>query len=74
MNAPTKPTRLHGSVARWIEPRGFGFVAADDGREFFAHISQIVSGDPLRVGWRVSFLIDKGRDGRPIARQVLVEG
>jgi cold shock CspA family protein len=65
--------RSTGVVKMWSEQRGFGFLRLDDGREIFAHVSQCVDGNPLRASQRVSFLIDTGRGGRPIARQVVVE-
>jgi cold shock protein len=64
--------RSSGTVKMWNDQRGFGFLKVDGGDDTFCHISQVVDGEALHAGPRVSFLIDKGRDGRPIARQVLV--
>jgi cold shock CspA family protein len=68
-----KSVRSSGTVKAWFESRGFGFLTTDDHREFFAHISQVVDGEPLCKGRRVTFIADKGRDGRPFARQILVD-
>jgi cold shock CspA family protein len=50
--------------------RGYGFIAAGDGREFFVHISEVVEDASLIIDERVSFVEGVGRDQRPLARQV----
>jgi cold shock CspA family protein len=66
--------RHKGVVKFWQQPRGFGFVTVDGGdREIFMHISQWVHDDEPYKGQRVSFVIDKGRDGRECARQATPE-
>ncbi len=51
---------LTGTIKRLISDKGFGFVAAQDGNEYFFHQSACVgvSFDALREGEQVSF--DKG--------------
>jgi cold shock CspA family protein len=56
------PTELsedvHGQVVRWIPDRQFGFIAGQNGNEYFFHFSSVIShhdvGD-VRVGARVIF-------------------
>jgi cold shock protein len=57
----------HGTVKMFNTSRGFGFVQPDDGaKDVFVHVTAIErSGiDELRVGDRVSFESEAGRDGR----------
>jgi len=63
---------LDGSVKKVVAERGFGFIAADDGQEYFFHRSGLDSSlefDTLRGGERVSFDIERSDKG-PRARQV----
>jgi cold shock CspA family protein len=49
---------MRGRVVRWFPSRGFGFIKADNDREFFAHASAIISDDlykNLEVGAVVHF-------------------
>lgn len=61
-----------GTITRVVFERGFGFIAADDGKEYFFHRSGLDSGidfDRLDVGERVSFEIERSDKG-PRARFV----
>ena len=50
-----------GTVLKWLDGRGCGFVLPDGGREgVFVHVSNVDDGRDLRVGERVEF--DLGRD------------
>jgi CspA family cold shock protein len=63
---------LTGSVKKVVGERGFGFIAADDGQEYFFHRSGLDSSldfDRLGGGERVSFEIERSEKG-PRARQV----
>ena len=63
---------LTGSVKKIVSDRGFGFIAADDGQEYFFHRSGLDSSlefDSLGAGERVSFEIERSDKG-PRARQV----
>ena len=50
-----------GTIKRLVSDKGFGFVAAQDGNEYFFHQSACrgVSFDELREGQTVTF--DKGQ-------------
>lgn len=63
---------LTGSVKKVVNERGFGFIAADDGQEYFFHRSGLDSSlefDRLAGGERVTFEVERGDKG-PRARQV----
>lgn len=64
-----------GTLIEWDDDRGFGFIKPDGPRpKIFVHISAFEAGRrPLR-GERLAFSPGRGRDGRPAARQVWVEG
>lgn len=55
-----------GSVKKVISDRGFGFITAEDGKEYFFHRDGIVAPldfDRLSVGDRVSFEIENSPKG-----------
>jgi CspA family cold shock protein len=63
---------LTGTVKKVVADRGFGFIAADDGAEYFFHRSGLDSSlefDSLGAGERVSFEVERSDKG-PRARQV----
>jgi cold shock protein len=55
----------HGTIKRLIHDKGFGFVAADDGSEYFFHQSACngVAFDSLREGQAVTFQKGQGPKG-----------
>ena len=64
-----------GKVKKVVADRGFGFIAADDGREYFFHHSAIRGGsfDTLRGGESVEFETSQGPKG-PRAENIRVVG
>jgi cold shock CspA family protein len=67
--------RKTGSVLKYIPARGFGFIETAGGNEIFFHISSWAEPDvDPRPGQRVTYIETSGRDGRPIATQVIYEG
>ena len=54
-----------------MSDRGFGFIAADDGKEYFFHRSAIAEFDTLRGGERVTFEMEPSPKG-PRAGRVRV--
>jgi len=52
---------MKGTIKRLVTNKGFGFIAADDGQEYFFHQSACSQGnfDALREGQAVTF--DKGQ-------------
>jgi cold shock protein len=64
-----------GKVKKVVVDRGFGFIAADDGKEYFFHHSAIqgVAFDTLRGGESVEFETGQGPKG-PRAENVRIVG
>jgi CspA family cold shock protein len=63
---------LAGSIKKVVFERGFGFIAADDGQEYFFHrdgVDSSLSFDSLGGGERVSFEVERSDKG-PRARAV----
>jgi cold shock protein len=56
---------LNGTIKRLVHDKGFGFVAAPDGNEYFFHQSAVngVSFDELREGEAVTFQTGQGPKG-----------
>jgi len=52
---------MKGTIKRLVSDKGFGFIAADDGQQYFFHQSACRDGDfgTLREGQHVTF--DKGQ-------------
>ncbi len=73
-------TRLEGKVKKLIRERGFGFITAQDGKDFFFHRSALAGEDfdALEEGTSVEFDLERGpkghqavnvRVGSPLRRQ-----
>ena len=58
-----------GTVKFYNEIKRFGFIAGDDGKEYFVHESGLKEGTRLREGDKVSFEVVEGEKG-PKAEQV----
>ncbi len=60
-----------GTIRKLMD-RGFGFIKAEEGEDFFFHRSDTegVEFDSLRAGQEVEFEKGQGRDGRPKAVKV----
>ena len=52
-----------GTVKSFNEDRGFGFITPADGDDVFVHVSNIVGGNPLKVGQTVTYETAPGRKG-----------
>ena len=55
----------NGTIKRLVSDKGFGFVAAADGQEYFFHQSAVAGGqfDQLREGQAVTFDTGQGPKG-----------
>ena len=64
---------MNGTVKRLVSEKGFGFVAASDGNEYFFHQSAVGDGgfDQLREGQAVTFKTGQGPKG-PRAEDVRI--
>ncbi len=61
-----------GTIKKVVSDRGFGFIAAEDGKEYFFHRSGVddsLNFDNLRGGEAVSFEIEQSQKG-PRANRV----
>ena len=56
---------MNGTIKRLVSDKGFGFILADDGNEYFFHNSACTGTrfDDLREGQRVSFDVSQGPKG-----------
>jgi CspA family cold shock protein len=54
---------VQGTIKRLVSEKGFGFVAAPDGQEYFFHQSSCASFDSLREGAQVTFEPGQGPKG-----------
>ena len=60
-----------GTIKRIVADRGFGFIAADDTKEYFFHRSSVdksLDFDRLRGGEKVEFTIEQNPKGPRAAR------
>ena len=63
-----------GTIKKVVADRGFGFIAADDGKEYFFHrsgVSSEVNFESLNGGEKVSFEIEQSPKG-PRANRVRI--
>ena len=57
---------IRGVVKEYDRLKGFGFIAGDDGEDYFVHVSGLrehLEGKGLRGGQKVSFDIDRDIKG-----------
>lgn len=59
-----------GTVSKWNDAKGFGFIQTDDGQQLFFHISSVQGGRRPRLNERVSYHLGQDAQGRPRATQV----
>ena len=64
---------MTGTVKWFNSEKGFGFITAEDGKDVFAHFSQIKSNGykSLDEGQKVSFDVGQGQKG-PQAENITV--
>lgn len=60
---------VEGTVKFFNEAKGFGFIAGDDGNEYFVHTTGLKEGTKIREGDKVKFEVVQGDRG-PKAEQV----
>jgi cold shock CspA family protein len=65
--------KSHGTLIRWNDDRGFGFIApAGGGPELFVHISAFPRGGARpQIGELISFETEAGTDGRQRAVRIM---
>ncbi len=60
---------VEGTVKFFNEMKQFGFIAGDDGKEYYVHASGLKEGTTIREGDKVKFEVVQGDRG-PKAEQV----
>ena len=60
-----------GTIKKIVSDRGFGFISASDGKEYFFHRDSVDNFDSLRGGESVTFSVEPSPKG-PRASQVRV--
>jgi CspA family cold shock protein len=54
---------MNGTVKFFNRMKGFGFIAADDGKEYFVHQSALEEGVTLNENDSVEFEVEQGDRG-----------
>ena len=54
---------LHGYIKKWDQQKGWGFIEATDGNDYFINISNVRRGVRLREGIKVKFDPSCGQRG-----------
>ena len=65
---------MNGTVKFFNEEKGFGFIKADDGKEFFVHKSALDEGVNLRENDAVTFDVEDGDRGPKAVNVKLGQG
>jgi CspA family cold shock protein len=63
--ATQQENRMNGKISRLLIDKGFGFIAGDDGQEYFMHRSAIHGQvfEQVREGQAVTFDAGRGEKG-----------
>ena len=54
---------MNGTVKFFDTTKGYGFIAADDGKDYFVHMSGLEDGAEIAEGDSVSFEVEQGDRG-----------
>ena len=54
---------MKGTVKFFNQSKGFGFIAAEDGKEYFVHQTALVDTDTIRDNDSVEFDVEEGDRG-----------
>ena len=54
---------MKGKVKFFNESKGFGFIAGEDGKEYFVHSTGLKEGASIGEGDNVTFEIEQGNKG-----------
>ena len=63
---------MKGTVKFFNDEKGFGFIAGEDGTDYFVHVTALSSGNTLDEGANVTFEVQQGDRG-PKAVNVATE-
>ncbi len=59
---------MKGKVKFFNAVKGFGFISAEDGKEYFVHSSGLNSGATIHEGDSVTFEVEQGEKGPKAAK------
>ncbi|MFW6231073.1 MAG: cold-shock protein [Nanoarchaeota archaeon] len=54
---------MNGQVKFFNESKGYGFITAEDGKDYFVHITGVSEGLSLEEGMNVTFDVEEGNRG-----------
>lgn len=54
---------VKGTVTRWLDGKGYGFIKGEDEKDIFVHFSAIQGKTSLREGETVEFEVTQGDKG-----------
>lgn len=54
---------MKGKVKFFNDMKEFGFIAAEDGNEYFVHVTGLIGEGRIKEGDSVSFEVEKGDKG-----------
>ena len=54
---------ISGTIKKWNDSKGWGFIEGDDGEDYFLNIANIRKGQSVRVNCRVKFDVNQGHRG-----------
>lgn len=63
---------MKGNVKFFNKSKGFGFIASEDGKEYFVHLTGLAPGVSIADGDEVQFDVEEGERG-PKATNVTKE-
>lgn len=63
---------MKGKIKFFNEVKGFGFIASEDGKEYFVHSTGLKAGTKVKEGDSVTFEVEQGDKG-PKATKVSKE-
>ena len=59
---------MKGNVKFFNQSKGFGFIAGEDGKDYFVHISNVENGEILKENEAVLFDVEEGDRGKKAVR------
>ncbi|MAF99317.1 MAG: DNA-binding protein [Nanoarchaeota archaeon] len=62
---------MNGTVKFFNEQKQFGFIAGEDGTEYFVHVTGLAEGARIREGDNVTFDVEQGDRGPKAVRVAL---
>ena len=63
---------ISGTIKMWKEVEGWGFIAGDDGEDYFINIANVRRGQSVGINKRVKFDVSQGQRGPEAENVTLV--